>query len=55
MSHVTYDIVILAKSKMIEAIVEKSAVAFSMERGESDAKKTKASMFSSRLSESDGW
>ena len=51
MSHDTYDIVILAKSKMmIEAIVEKSAVAFAMERGESDAKKTKASLFLSRMS-----
>lgn len=55
MSCIIYDIVILAKSKMIEAIVEKSVMAFSIERGESDAKKTKASLFSSRLSEFDGW
>ena len=40
MSQATYDIVILAKEKMIEAIVEKSAVAFSIERGGADAKKT---------------
>ena len=55
MSHAMYVIVMLAKEKMIEAIVEKSAVAFSIERGGADAKKTKASLFSSRLSESDGW
>lgn len=53
MSHVTYGIVILAK--MIEVIAEKSAVAFSIERGGEDAKKTEASLFSSRLSELDGW
>lgn len=53
MSHVTYGIVILAK--MIEAIVEKSAVAFVMERGRTYAKKTKGFLFSSGLSEFDGW
>lgn len=50
MSHAMYVIVMLAKEKMIEAIVEKSAVAIAMERGESDAKKTKASLFLSRMS-----
>ena len=55
MSHAMYVIVMLAKEKMVEAIVEKSAVAFSIERGGADAKKTKASLFSSGLSEFDGW
>ena len=49
MSHDTYDIVILAKEKMIETIAEKSAVAFSIERGGEDAKKTKASLLLSGL------
>ena len=53
MSHAMYVIVMIAKEKMIEAIVDKSAVAFSIERGGADAKKTKASLFSSGLSESD--
>ena len=55
MSHAMYVIVMIAKEKMIEAIVEKSAVAFSIERGGADAKKTEASLFASWMPEFDGW
>lgn len=52
MSHATYDIVILRKSKMREPCGEIYRT-FSIERGGEDAKKTKAPLFSSWLPEFD--